>query len=93
VNGDRNLASSVTMAPLVEGRVVRVVEAEKQILVREPGGKEVILFAEPNTIFTVNDRPARLVDLRPGMVIRSHFDVKDKRHIARSVVVTPKRPP
>jgi hypothetical protein len=34
VSDARNLASSVTIAPMVEGTVVRVVEAEKQIVVR-----------------------------------------------------------
>jgi hypothetical protein len=99
---DRHLARSVTINPAevvepvpaeqaVEGTIVRVLEPENQFIVSTAAGKEVILAAEPRATFLFDERPARLVDLRPGMAVRTHFDVRERRNIVRSVV-TVRRP-
>jgi hypothetical protein len=99
---DRHVARAVTINPaevvepvpaetVVEGTIVRVMEPENQFVVRTAAGKEVILAAQPRATFTFDDRSARLVDLRPGMAVRAHFDVRERRNIVRSVV-TVRRP-
>src|SRR5262249_33775612 len=84
--GNRNLASSVTItaaeeqaAEVVEGTIVRVVEADNQIVLRTASSKEVIVFVEEKTTFTVNERTAQLVDFRAGMPVRVHFDARATR--------------
>jgi hypothetical protein len=95
---NRNLASSVTItaaeeqtAEVVEGTIVRVVEADNQIVVRTASSKEVIVFVEEKTTFTVNERTARLVDFKAGMPVRVHVDARGNKNMARSVVTLPKR--
>jgi len=99
VAGEQNLTSAVTIVPaagavpeVVEGTIVRVVERDNQLVVRTAAGKEVIVFADPRTTFTVNDRAARLVDFRPGTAVRVKVHMKDRKAFARSVVTVPKRP-
>jgi hypothetical protein len=36
--------------------------------------------------------PVKLVDFRPGMPVRVSVDVRNQKHIARSVVGVPRRP-
>ena len=98
VTGDQNLASSVTIssaeaqaADVVEGTVVRVVEADNQIIVRTASDKEVIVVVDERTKFTFNDRSARLIDFRSGTPVRVQFDVSNQKNMARSVVAMPKR--
>jgi hypothetical protein len=97
ING-QNSAYLVTILPkvapgqFVEGEVIRVVEPESHFIVRVKGGQEVIVFADPRTVFTLDDQPVRLVDLRSGMIVKAKVNLRDKRHHAQTVVITP-RPP
>jgi hypothetical protein len=99
VMGERNLASAVTIIPaatpaadIVEGTIVRVIEPDNQIVVRTAAGKEVILLADERTKLTMDDRSVRLADFRPGTAVRVHFDVRNQKNMARSVMTMPKRP-
>jgi hypothetical protein len=99
---ERNLVNSVTItsaeaieefpAPkIIEGTIVRMLEADNQFVVRTMTGEEVVVVAEERTAFTIDDRPVRLVDFRPGAVVRVNCDVRNQKHIARSVAGIPKR--
>jgi len=75
---------------LIEGEVVRVV-GEDQVIVRTAERKEVTVFVEPRTTFLLNDQPARFTDLRAGVTINAHINVRDGRHMAHRVIVRPRR--
>lgn len=100
--GKRHVVRSVAITPrtvvedapagtTVEGRVVRV-EGKDQLILRTPKGEEVIVLANPETTYLLDDQPARLVDVRPGATVRVTYNVRGRRNQARSVViVTPRR--
>jgi len=75
---------------LIEGEIVRVV-GEDQVIVRTAERKEVIVFVDPRTTFLLNDRPARFTDLRAGVNVHAHVNVRDGRHMAHRVIVQPRR--
>jgi len=94
----RNVVSSVAIAgdeepgtEVVEGEVIRVLEPQNQLVIRTAAGKEVILATHERTTFTLNERNARLVDFRPGTPVKVRFSVKDRKHMAHSVMAMPKR--
>jgi len=97
---DRLFADTVTLVAeepvpaeegtLVEGEIVRVI-GEDQVLVRTAERKEVIVFVEPRTTYLLNDQPARFTDLRAGVTINAHVNVRDGRHTAHRVIVRPRR--
>jgi hypothetical protein len=96
--GDDIFATSVTIgeaiapddATLLEGTIVRVDDVGNRVIVRTPARKEVILFTEKDTVFTLDNRAVRLVELRPGMAVKAKYKLKDKKHMAHSIVVTPR---
>jgi hypothetical protein len=98
---ERSLANSVTIIPaaeaaeaaeeVVEGTVVRVNEANNEIVIRTAEKKEVVVLAEERTKFTIEDRAVKLTEFRPGMAVRANFVVKDKKNMARSVTVQKSR--
>jgi hypothetical protein len=103
VTGDQNFASSVTITPavvpgpgteaeVVEGTIVRVLEADNQVVVRTAAGKEVIVFTDTRTTFTFDNRTARLADFRVGTPVRVNVHMKDRKHFARSMMTMPRRP-
>jgi hypothetical protein len=101
--GERKFVGLVTITPagaveevpaaeLVEGTVIRVLEADNQLVVRTARGQEMVLFAGPRTTFTLDERAARLADFRPGTPVRVNFHVIDNKNMMRSVVAMPKLP-
>ena len=99
-DGKDLFATSVTLdevvaeedATTLEGTIVRVRETENEIVVRTSAGKEVILVTNKAAKITLNNRTVRLTALQPGMAIKANFAVKNKKNMAHSIVVTPKRP-
>jgi len=100
VEGDRQIAESVTVvteeaAPpdegtLLEGEIVRVIGSD-QVVIRSVERKEVIVFVDRQTKFLFDNKPGQFTDLRPGAQIRVNFDLRDRRHMARHIVVPPRR--
>jgi hypothetical protein len=94
--GQRHVASSVAISPaalpeeILEGRIVRVLEDDR-LVVRSPRGREVIVVTEPRTVFTINERPARLADFRVETSVRINFTVRNRTTVARSVVAMSRR--
>jgi hypothetical protein len=87
VKGNQNMAGSFTLTPteVVEGEVVRVVEKDNQLILRNKDSKEVVVIIDPRTNITLENRAARLVDFRPGTMVRVHYDVRDNRNVAYSL--------
>jgi hypothetical protein len=93
VDGDRYFVDTVTVgAPVapadgtvLEGTVVKVV-GEDQIIVRNTAGKEIVVYVNPKTTYNFDDRPAKFVDVRPGVELRINYDERDRRFWARSVL-------
>jgi len=74
---------------LIEGEIVRVV-GEDQVIVRTRERKEVTVFVEPRTTYLLNDQPARFTDLRAGVNVHAHVNVRDGRHMAHRVILQPR---
>jgi len=91
-------ANAVTILPVagpdtfVEGEIIKVVEPEGHFIVRVKGGREVIVYADPQTAFTLGDRTVHLADIQSGMLVKAKVNLRDKRHHAHSVVLTPRNP-
>ncbi len=102
---NRNVVSTVTLGPgevteaatpeepILEGTVVRVLEPQNQFVVRTAAGKEVIVYGHPRTAYTFNGRAVRLGEIRTGANVRIHYDMRNERPMARSVIVTTRRVP
>jgi len=75
---------------VLQGTVVRLV-GNDQIVVRTAAGEEVTVYGQPVTTYTVDNRAARFADFQPGMEIRVNYDLRDRRHFARSVLGFPRR--
>jgi len=84
------VGAPVTTAPaapegtVLEGTVVKVV-GEDQVIVRTGDGKEVVIYVQPKTTYQYDDRPAKFVDLTPGVNLRVNYDERDRRFMARSL--------
>jgi hypothetical protein len=75
---------------LLEGEIVRVIGTD-QVVVRTPARKEVIVFVDPRTTFLLENRAARFTDLRVGHHVRARVHVRGGRHMARQIMVPPRR--
>ena len=90
--GDRYIVNTVTLvddsAPvdgtLIEGEVVRVI-GQDQVVLRS-GGKEVIVFVDPKTVYLFEEKPGKFVDIRVGAPISVRYEVLEKRNVARNIV-------
>jgi len=98
VEGDQPFAESVVLVEeeanpqetLIEGEIVRVV-AQDQVIVRTAERKEVIVFVDPRTTFLLENRTAKFADLRVGANVHANVHIRDGRHMARQIVVPPRR--
>jgi len=79
-----NTQPSSAEGTVLEGVVVRTI-GEDQVVVRTADQKEVTVYVVPQTTYTFNDQPARFADFRTGADVRVHYDLRDRRNVARSV--------
>ncbi len=75
---------------VLQGSLVRLVGTD-QLVLRTPAGEEVTVYGQPVTTYTIDNRPARFADFQPGMQVRVNYDLRDRRHFARSVLGFPRR--
>lgn len=84
-------APVLTGTPL-QGTIVRL-EGSDQVLVRTPDNREVVFYADPQTVYRLQDRSVGFVDLRPGMPVTVTYDLRDRRPFARTIIGGPFRNP
>jgi len=68
----------------MKGVIVRVV-GQNQVVIKTADNKEVIVDLNPQTVYKLNDQPARIADFQPGADVRVIYGVRDRRPIARTV--------
>jgi len=64
---------------------------QDQVIIRTADGKEVIVYVNPQTTYSFNDKPGKFVDVQPGSEIRVDYDLRDRRIMARSLLGLPGR--
>ena len=64
-------------------------EAPDQFIVRTTDNKEVILYTNPETRYTIEGKAGRYADLRVGTEINSAYTVRDNRNWVSTVTVGP----
>jgi len=70
----------------VQGKVIRV-DGQDRVIVQTDGNKEVVLFANPTTRYTINGRVGRFSDLRLGTNVRADYIVEGNRYVVNSFQV------
>ena len=70
----------------VQGQIIRMQNPD-QFIVRTKDNKEVTLYANPRTRYTINNKAGRYSDLRVGTNINAVYGVQDDRYIVNSVNV------
>jgi len=83
------VGTAVEPAPLaegtvVQGKVIRVI-GQDQVVIQTADGKEVIVYVSPQTTYQVNDQGGAFTDLRPGIAVGIHYDLRDRRFQARRI--------
>jgi len=71
-------------ATFYEGKVVKVV-GENQVVIQTSDNKEIIVYVDPKTTYTFNDKPGVYTDIKPGTEIRVDYQLREKRPYARSI--------
>lgn len=77
----------------LHGKVVRVSVNGDSFVVQTPAGKEVTLYAGPQTRYVMDGRDVQSYDLRAGANVTAVYDVVDNRYVVRTVAMTPAPPP
>jgi hypothetical protein len=77
---------TVTKGTSIRGRVVRA-PASGQVVIQTTEGKEITLYTDPRTTYRINEREARLADIRVGAEINAIYNVRDNRYMAGEIVV------
>jgi translation initiation factor IF-1 len=67
----------------IQGSVVRIVGKE-QVIVRTSDGKEVTVFVQPQSTYSINNQPVQLSDFQPGYPIRVQTETRDRRLFGRT---------
>jgi hypothetical protein len=57
--------------------------------VQTSDGKVITLYTEPSTAYQLNNREARLVDIRVGADIEANYVVREDRNIANLIIAGP----
>ncbi len=70
----------------IEGKIVKVVPAKKEIYVEMDGKKHEFYFT-PTTTFTKGTEAAKFEDLQTGMTVKVVADKKGKRYDPKSVEI------
>ena len=75
-----------------EGEIVKVV-GQDQVVIRTADKKEVIVYVDPKTTYTIGEKDVRFTDLTPGTNVRVDYDLRERRPYARSFrgTVRPRR--
>jgi len=68
-----------------QGEIVRVV-GQDQVVIRTSDGKEVIVYVNPQTTYRLNEQPATITNLQPGVPVRVDYYMRDNRPYARGIL-------
>src|SRR5437667_3890847 len=75
----------------IQGKIIRT--APDQFIVQTREDKQVKVFLNPQTKFTMNNKPFLYSDLKLGSSINMTYTIDGTRWVANTVVVVPAAPP
>ncbi len=79
-------ATAFAAETTIEGKIVKVVPAKKEIYVEQDGKKHEFYFT-PTTTFMKGAEAAKFEDLQTGMMVKVVADKKGKRYDPKSVEI------
>lgn len=77
-------APAAAAVTTVEGTVIRVVGPQNQLVVRTPDGREMTVYADPQTVYQL-DGVTRITDLQAGTPIVVQYAERDRRPVVRAI--------
>lgn len=69
---------------LIEGKIVSI--DPDHFALRPGSGGDMVLYVDPKTTFTINNKAAQFKDLHIDNIVAVYFDVRGQRNVARQVV-------
>lgn len=86
INKLMKMAESLTNTAIVKGKVASVDSAQKQLAVKGEDNKETKLAVDGSTTIKLNDKDAKLSDLREGDETIVLFSAKEANHRALTIL-------
>jgi uncharacterized protein (TIGR03000 family) len=72
---------------LIEGRILST--GQDQFVVETRDNRQVTIFTNPQTRYTLNNNPALFNDIRVGNIVRVDYRMDGTRHIGSSIAIRP----
>src|SRR5262245_30252114 len=79
------VAPSGLMADEVSGVMKSVSILEDQFLVTDENGRDLLIYTNAQGNIRLNDKMARLVDIKPGDQVNVLFDVQDGKNLMKEL--------